>query len=1381
MRDHDRIRGNSVLEEQATSRLLPETKSLLSLSFKDRDLEKVFRTYYLEKSLSRVRLSILFATFLYAMFGLLDEYIIFEVRQQSWIIRYAIFCPLAIGVYLLSFHKRFQRFLQPSLVILGFIAGVGITMMIALAEKPGSDLYYAGLLLCSMFYFVFLGLRFPIASGLSWAIFVVYEITAIWIKGLSTPILINNSFFFVAFNVTGMWACYSIERYTRSDFTQRRTILEQADKLRMIFQNSPVGILHFNHEGTITDCNPSLAEIMGSSKEKIIGLNIITDLNDARVIRAVKQALSGDVAHEKGEYISVTSSKNIVAKVDFAPIITRDGAVVGGVGIVEDITERHHAEEALRHSEQRYKSLYSMIRLMSDNVPDLIWAKDLEGKFIFVNRSICRELLNAKDTQEPIGKNDMFFAERERNLHPENPDWHTFGEVCVDSDTVVKTRLKPCRFEEFGNVKGEFLYLDVFKAPFWNEENVLIGTVGCGRVVTKQKQLEEEHKRAEDRLRESAERYRHLVENANDIIYATDANGRFTVVNRSGLQVSGYSEEEIIGKHYLDPILPKYRDEVEAVYNSQFVNRIPYTYHEFPIMTKQGQIRWLGQNTHLLTEGETVLGFQSISRDITELKKAQIALQENEAMLRVILSTSPVGIALTCNRIIKWANEAWMTMFGFDNEQDFIGKSTKILYPSEEEYERSGIVLFKEIEADKVNSADVRFRRKDGFIFDGYVRTRAIYPQNPSEGFISAVSDVSERKNAERAVLISERRLELALQGADLGWWDRDLITKQVTRNKRWAEMLGYSLVEIENEPIGWEKLVHPEDYRRVQDAFDEHLKGSTPSFESEYRLRTKGGAWRWVLDRGRVVERDQIGNPVRITGTLLDIDQRKKSELVQKRLATAVEQAVEGIMITDRAGNIEYVNPAFEVITGYSKDEAIGQNPRILQSGQHDRAFYRELWEMIGSGEAWKGQFINRKKDGTLYREDAVISPVKDPTGRIVNYVAVKRDKTVEIELQQQLFWAQKMEGIGTLAGGIAHDFNNLLQVVMGRAEVMLQRKKEGEADYAGIQQIYQAGKRGADLVKSLLTFSRKVEPKLCSLDLNQEVLQFQALISRTIPKTIKIDLHLNGDLELTQADPSQVGQILMNLAVNARDAMPNGGMLTIATDNVELDQGYCSRHLGAKMGRYVMLAVSDSGHGMDKETLSHIFEPFFTTKEADKGTGLGLATVYGIVKQHQGYIVCYSEPGVGTSFKIYLPAVRSEKELESPITEMKLSGGTETILLVDDDDSVLDLTREFLESHGYRIVTAINGKEALEIYRSCGDTISLTILDLIMPDMDGKQCSIEILRMNPHAKVLIASGYFESSPANGAMAVGAKGFLDKPYNMRKLLSSIREVLDES
>ena len=370
-------------------------------------------------------------------------------------------------------------------------------------------------------------------------------------------------------------------------------------------------------------------------------------------------------------------------------------------------------------------------------------------------------------------------------------------------------------------------------------------------------------------------------------------------------------------------------------------------------------------------------------------------------------------------------------------------------------------------------------------------------------------------------------------------------------------------------------------------------------------------------------------------------------------------------------------------------------------------------------------------------------------------------------------------MEAVGTLAGGIAHDFNNLLQMVLGYSELMLQTKKEGETDYVGLQTIHQAGKRGADLVKGLLTFSRKVETKYVPVNLNQEITHIQSLLSRTIPKTIKIDLHLDGDLESILADPSQLGQVLMNLGVNARDAMPDGGTLSIETSNVQLDKEYCSAHLEVKPGRHVLLTVSDTGQGMGKETLSHIFEPFFTTKETGKGTGLGLAIVYGIVKQHDGHIVSYSVLGHGTTFKVYLPAIQTDKDLETPTSEMAIRGGTETVLLVDDEEVLRDLGATLLNEFGYKVITAGNGKDALEVYRMEKDRVSLILLDLNMPVMDGRQCLAEILRIDPNAKVIIASGYSESGPANDASAGGAKALVQKPYEMRQLLTTIRNILD--
>jgi len=510
------------------------------------------------------------------------------------------------------------------------------------------------------------------------------------------------------------------------------------------------------------------------------------------------------------------------------------------------------------------------------------------------------------------------------------------------------------------------------------------------------------------------------------------------------------------------------------------------------------------------------------------------------------------------------------------------------------------------------------------------------------------------------------------------------------------------------------------------------------------------------------------------------DVAARRRSEEAQKRLATAVEQVAEAIVITDKQGTIQYVNPAFERITGYSKEEAVGQNLRFLTSGEHERKFYEQMWDTIQGGHVWSGQLVNRRKDGHIYHEEATISPVRDASGKIVNFVAVKRDITEHLELSKQLLQAQKMEAVGTLAGGVAHDFNNVLQVALGYSELILGDEGLPQLYRADLQKINESSRRGADLVRRLLTFSRKTEVKPLPLNLNRRIIEVRKMLERTIPKMIDIQLFLDEEPTTINADPTQVDQILMNLAVNARDAMPEGGKLVFETENVVLDEEYALSHLNAKPGHYVLLSIGDTGTGMDKDTLDHIFEPFYTTKETGKGTGLGLAMVYGIVQQHGGHIRCYSEPGEGTAFKIYFPALVSDEEPEKKIARPMPQGGSETILLVDDEDMIRDLCSRILTKAGYNVITAFNGKEALELYRERRGKISLVILDLIMPEMGGKQCLQELLQIDASVRVIIASGYSARGPTKDALAAGARGFVNKPYDIRQVLEVVRSVLDD-
>jgi PAS domain S-box-containing protein len=630
-----------------------------------------------------------------------------------------------------------------------------------------------------------------------------------------------------------------------------------------------------------------------------------------------------------------------------------------------------------------------------------------------------------------------------------------------------------------------------------------------------------------------------------------------------------------------------------------------------------------------------------------------------------------------------------------------------------------------------------------------------------------------------------------------------------------------------------------------------------------------------------------------------------KALEMLRK-LSRAVEQSPVSVIITDTGGSIEYVNPKFTQVTGYSSDEVLGMNPRILKSGELSPEVYREMWETITAGRELRGELHNRKKDGELFWEFASISPIFDDRGQITHFVAVKEDVTdrkraeetlarsellfrslienaldiiafvtsdgavryvspsverllgydptrvgdlnvfdlihpddlaeaktkfrrtletgtrfeqVELRvrrsdgswrtlsmmgkpsppetgargliinardvtesraLEEQLRQSQKMEAVGRLAGGIAHDFNNLLTTILGYAELAVGRLKPEDPSRLELSEIDKAAQRAGDLTRQLLAFSRKQVLELRVIDLNQVVSDTEKMLRRLIGEDIDLVVSLKQRLVSVRADAGQIGQVLLNLAVNSRDAMPNGGKLTIETSVVELDESYSTFHFDVPPGRYVLLAVSDTGTGMDAKTLSHVFEPFFTTKEAGKGTGLGLSAVYGVVKQSGGHVSVYSEPGVGTTFKVYLPRVEDAPEKNrAPAVHAALVGGTETILVVEDEEAVRRLTCRSLEAQGYEVLPAASASEALLLLEKHAGEIHLLITDVVMPDVSGRELARSAAPLRPLMKVLFMSGYTDNVIVHHGVLDAGTAFLQKPFTPRSLAQKVREVLD--
>jgi len=516
-----------------------------------------------------------------------------------------------------------------------------------------------------------------------------------------------------------------------------------------------------------------------------------------------------------------------------------------------------------------------------------------------------------------------------------------------------------------------------------------------------------------------------------------------------------------------------------------------------------------------------------------------------------------------------------------------------------------------------------------------------------------------------------------------------------------------------------------------------------------------------------------------------LDISARKRDEEVMRRLADIVESSQDAIISLSLDGQILSWNPGAERVFGYSGEEVIG-NPVAMLSSPEEQDEYREVLKKIETQQKvdqWETSRI--RKDGQRIDISLTASPMTDASGKLTGVSAIIRDITERKSLQAQLLQAQKMEALGQVAGAVAHDFNNLLMVINGSAELLQDRIKSSRVAAGYLGQIKKATEQAAGLTRQLLAFSRKQKLQPRVLNLNEVIQGMGVMLPRVLRPDIQITSRLGPSLACVRADQTQLEQVILNLAVNARDAMPRGGRLTLETANVDFDEEYAQRHLGVHPGTYVMLSVSDTGMGMDQQTQARIFEPFFTTKPQGQGSGLGLATVHGIVKQSQGWIWVYSEPGRGTTFKVYLPQVEGTAARMTPEKSTKRSlRGSETILVVEDQEGIRGLAAGVLKGLGYHVLQAQDGVAALEVAEKHREGINLLVTDVVMPRMSGRELADQLSARQPQLKVLMMSAYPEAhAPTASTTGVGEKldGFIQKPFSLRDLAAKVREILDST
>ncbi len=1054
---------------------------------------------------------------------------------------------------------------------------------------------------------------------------------------------------------------------------------------------------------------------------------------------------------------------------------------------------------------------------------------------------------------------------------------------------------------------------------------------------------------------ESLKNYEAIFNATNEAIFVHDVkSGRIVDINDRVLEMFGYSRDEALSADIgrISEGTPPYSQEeaVEMVHRAMLEG--PQVF-QWLCRRKSGELFWTEVSLRKISiQGDDRV--IAVVRDINERKQLDDVLRKSEELHRTILQTAMGGFWRTDTRGgLLEVNESYCRMSGY-SEQELLAISISDLEASKSPEEIKYLIrlIMEQGEA----RFDSRHRRKDGTVFDVEVSVK--YLRVGDGQLVIFLHDITDRKLSERALKESEERWKFALEGAGDGLWDWDAVTNHVYFSRQWKAMLGYAEDEFGDTLDDWEQCVHPEDRAAVFAALDRHFRGETEIFSSEYRIQCKNGTYKWILDRGKVIEWTEDGKPRRVIGTHTDISYRKLAEaealLNVKRLrgivsilqyrASTIQEFLdnalnEAIQLTD--SKIGYLYFYFEdgkqfFLNSWSKDvmqesaianpqkcyelekigvwgEAIRQHRPIIQNdyqaeqplkkgdpqghaalkrfitvpvfkddriaavvgaankesdygdadvlqltllmdvllryvenrrGEDERSHLHDIIErsmneiyvfdaetlifkhanqgalnnlqysldeilnltpvdlkpemtetsframiqplLADEQDKLYFQTVHRRADGSQYPVEVNLQLVQSGSERV--FLAVINDitdrKQAESEkatLENRLQQAQKMESIGRLAGGVAHDFNNMLSVIIGHADLVLMTMELSDPLRNSLLDIRSAAKRSADLTRQLLAFARRQAISPVAMNLNDAISGLLKMLQRLIGEDIHLTWQPASDLWLVKADPSQIDQVLANLCVNARDAIENTGRLTIETRNCAVDGCYCRNNPDAVPGEYVRFSVSDDGSGMDRETQAHIFEPFYTTKELGKGTGLGLATVFGIVKQNGGFINVYSEPGKGTTFSIYLPRL-AEESPHSPSggEEAPIPGGHETVLLVEDETSILKMTSSMLGMQGYNVLSAESPKEAILMAREHSGEIHLLLTDVIMPEINGSALA-KILRSDyPKMKFLFMSGYTADVMAQYDMREEEVNFIQKPFSLSDLAVKVREVLDE-
>lgn len=897
------------------------------------------------------------------------------------------------------------------------------------------------------------------------------------------------------------------------------------------------------------------------------------------------------------------------------------------------------------------------------------------------------------------------------------------------------------------------------------KKGAIVASIGTQTDITKIKEVEE-------RIKRSEEEKELILNSVAELITFQDRDLRVIWANKSAGNSVNQKPEELIGRHCYEIWHGR-----ESICENCPVDRAIKTgeFHSNEIRTPDGRV-WFIKGYPVRDEKGEVIGAIEVTTEITEKVKLEERIKQQQKYFEGIFEFSPLAMVIAdrYGRILR-INPEFERLFGW-KEDEVRGVFLDDIIIEPERKEEAISITKKVAEGESIIVEGIRLKKDKTPVFVTIIG-HPIVVNDEVIAQMGIYRDITEKKRMEEALIESEEKFRILAEKSLVGiYLFQDGVFKYV--NPKFEEIFGYSAEELIDK-LGPKDLTHPDDWWIVEENIRKRLRGEIEHVHYEFRGLRKDKKVINAEVYGSVV--NYKGKPA-IIGTLQDITERKLAEEALKkseeRYRSLFEESKDGIFISTPEGKIIDLNPAMVEMYGYSSKDELLQTPiENLYMNPKERDEYKKKLEEEGFVKDY--EIRGRKKDGTPITLLETSTAVKNEKGKTIAYRGIIKDITAQKKMEEQLIQSVKMEAIGRLAGGIAHDFNNILTVISGNAELLLPKFPPDSIEHKKIKQIIESSRRAIDLTKQLMAVSKRGISEPVVLNVNEVIKEMEEMLKRLIGEDIKFDLYLNSDLKNIKADRTQIEQVIMNLVVNARDAMPRGGELKIKTENIFLDENYCKIYPGLKEGEYVLISISDTGVGIPPEIMPKIFEPFFTTKK--EGSGLGLSTVYWIVKQLGGNVTVYSEVGKGTTFKIYIPACEEEakKERESLKIE-EYPEGSEVILVVEDEKEIIEYIEDVLSPLGYKIISGGSEREILEKLEKFEGEVHLLLTDVILPDKSGPEIAKTLVSKIPNLKIIFMSGYPEEKLQVSEIIEGKINFISKPFSPSALARKVREILDK-